>query len=95
MIIKSFFKSIVAIALIVALFSSCQKNIEGNWKVNVIHALEEDPSIVASVDFLKLINKSAILDSDYIPDQYKGMMAMYVQNTLQSCLLYTSPSPRD
>ena len=84
MIIKSFFKSIVAIVLILALFSSCQKNIEGNWKVNVIHALEEDPSIVASVDFLKLINKSAILDSDYIPDQYKGMMAMYVQNTLQS-----------
>ena len=84
MIIKSFFKSIVTIVLILVLFSSCQKNIEGNWKVNVIHALKEDPSIVASVDFLKLINKSAILDSDYIPDQYKGMMAMYVQNTLNS-----------
>ena len=79
-----FIKHTAIVITIVVLFFSCKTNVKGDWRLNVIHSIEDDVSIVGSVDFLKLIEKSAIMDSEYMPDEYKGMMSMYVQNTLQS-----------
>ena len=81
---NSFIKHTAIVITIVILFFSCKTNVKGDWRLNVIHSIEDDVSIVGSVDFLKLIEKSAIMDSEYMPDEYKGMMSMYVQNTLQS-----------
>ena len=79
-IIKPLFSSILTILIL----SSCQNDIQKNWKSNVINAVEGDVAIVASIDFMNIIKKSDLMNSEFLPNEYKGMMNMYVLNTLQS-----------
>jgi hypothetical protein len=79
-IIKPLFFTIFSILIL----ASCQKEVQNNWKSNVINAVEGDVAIVASIDFMNVIKKSDLMNSEFLPNKYKGMMNMYVLNTLQS-----------
>ena len=79
-IIKSLFFTIFSILIL----GSCQKEVQNNWKSNVINAVEGDVAIVASIDFMNVIKKSDLMNSEFLPNKYKDMMNMYVLNTLQS-----------
>jgi hypothetical protein len=79
-IIKPLFFTIFSILIL----ASCQKEVQNNWKSNVIHAVKGDVAVVSSIDFMNIINKSDLMNSEFLPDEYKGMMNMYVLNTLKS-----------
>ena len=81
---KFILKQLLLSTFTVLILSSCEQESQNNWKSNVINAVEGDVAVVASIDFMDIINKSDLINSEFLPDEYKGMMNMYVLNTLQS-----------
>ena len=81
---KFILKQLLLSTFTILILSSCEQESQNNWKSNVINAVEGDVAVVASIDFMDIINKSDLINSEFLPDEYKGMMNMYVLNTLQS-----------
>ncbi len=82
--IKLILKTVIFSIVTILFMTSCQDDSKTNWKANVINSVEGDVAVVGSVDIMNILNKSDIMNSEFLPDEYKGMMNMYVLNTLKS-----------
>ena len=82
--IKLIFKTVFFSVFTILFLNSCQNNSKNNWKANVINSVEGDVAVVGSIDIMNILNKSDIMNSEFLPEEYKGMMNMYVLNTLKS-----------
>ena len=77
------YSSIISIFFLLLILCSCDKPIDHTWKANVVHAIKDDVALISSVDLLTVLDKSDLINSSSLPDEYKVMSA-YVQNTLKA-----------
>ena len=67
--------------------------------LQLINALDEDSNIIAFDDYQRLVveslaSQAAVVLNNHMLIEQKKMMSK-IENDIQICLLYTSPSPRD
>lgn len=77
------YSSIISIFFLLLILCSCDKPIDHTWKANVVHAIKDDVALISSVDLLTVLDKSDLINSSSLPDEYK-VMSTYVQNTLKA-----------
>ena len=51
-----------------------------NWKSNVFGSIDGTIAFVGSFDFMKIMDKSSIMDADIIPEMYKSMVMGYIDS---------------
>ena len=83
-------KTVTIIFTMLFVFSSCSddetnKEKEGkagnsNWKSNVIGSIDGTIAFVGSIDFMKIIDKSSVMDAEIIPEMYKSMIMGYMDS---------------
>ena len=58
---KFIIKQLLLSTFTILILASCEQENQNNWKSNVINAVQGDVAVVASIDFMNIINKSDLI----------------------------------